>query len=442
VISKTCRTAAALTIGIGLMMSGCSSSGNAGGQAGAAQNPVVLDYWGWNNGLQTVVDAFNASHKGIEIKYTKTTGALPTLQQLSDAFKAGNSPCLVQGTAENVTTLVSQGVLADVTQWVAPHRSEFNAGAFSGASVEGKTYAVPTSSAPAFTVYRTDVFQKYGLKPPATWDDFIADGEVLIKHGIHITNYAGEDPSTLVTLAMQAGAHWYSIDGNSWKIDFQDPNTLKAAAVIQKVIDDDLDSTISFADYAAVQRNYDNGGTVTRQISTWQMAGMVSNFTKSDGLWALSPWPAFAGDDSKTPAGTNQSAGLTLVTSQCKNKAQAAEAALWMSTDPGAVKTMADPATGAGLMPALSDPSAYVAESISSKLLGPNYEAAKKVVLDSIGTVTSNWTFGPDWTAMYNELADGWAKVMTKQEKLTDLLTHMQQWTVADLKSRGINVEG
>jgi multiple sugar transport system substrate-binding protein len=31
---------------------------------------------------------------------------------------------------------------------------------------------------------------------------------------------------------------------------------------------------------------------------------------------------------------------------------------------------------------------------------------------------------------------------MTKQEKLTDLLAHMQQWTVADLKSRGINVEG
>jgi multiple sugar transport system substrate-binding protein len=441
-ISTTRRTAAALVaVGIGLI-SGCGTSKSAGGQAGTAQNPAVLDFWGWNNGLQTVVDAFNASHKDVQIKYTKTTGGAPTLQQLSNAYKAGNAPCLVQGTAENVTTLVSEGELGDITQWVAPHQAEFNPGAYSGAGVQGKIYAVPTSSAPAFTIYRTDVFQQYGLKAPATWDDFIADGEVLKAHGIHITNYAGEDPSTLVTLAMQAGAQWYKIDGKSWKVDFQDPQTAKAATVIQKIVDDGLDSTLSFADYAAVQRNYDDGGTVTRQISTWQMAGMVKNFTKSDGQWALSPWPAFAGDTAKTPAGTNQSAGLTLVTSQCKFKAQAAEAALWMSTDPGAVKTMADPATGAGLMPALADPSSFVAGAISAKLLGPNYDAAKQVVTDSIGTVATSWTFGPDWTAMYSEMANGWAKVMTKQETLTDLLAHMQQWTVADLKSRGISVEG
>jgi len=441
-ISRTYRAAVALAVGVGLTISGCGSSKSSGGASGTAANPVVLDYWGWNNGQPAQVAAFNASHKDVQIKYVKTQGGDPTLQQLANAYKAGNEPCLVQGTAENLTTLVSQGELGDVTQWVAPHKAEFNPGAFSGAGVQGKIYAVPTSSAPAFTIYRTDIFQQYGLKPPATWDDFIADGEVLKRHGIDITNYAGEDPSTLVTLAMQAGAHWYTIDGDSWKVDFQDPASLKAAAVIQKIVEENLDSQISFADYAAVQRNYDNGGTVTRQISTWQMAGMVKNFTKSNGKWALSPWPAFAGDSSKTPAGTNQSAGLTLITSQCKAKAQAAEAALWLSTDLGAVKTMADPATGAGLMPALADPSQYVAESISAPLLGPDYQAAQKVVTDSIGTVATSWTFGPDWTAMYDELANGWAKVLTKQEKLTDLLAHMQQWTVADLKSRGINVEG
>lgn len=47
---------------------------------------------------------------------------------------------------------------------------------------------------------------KYGLKAPATWDDFIAAGEKLKKHGVYVTNYADEDPSTLEVLAMQAGA--------------------------------------------------------------------------------------------------------------------------------------------------------------------------------------------------------------------------------------------
>jgi multiple sugar transport system substrate-binding protein len=111
-----------------------------------------------------------------------------------------------------------------------------------------------------------------------------------------------------------------------------------------------------------------------------------------------------------------------------------------MSTDPTAVKTMADPQTGNGLMPAVADSSSFVAQAIPAKLLGPDYQAAQKVVTDSLSTVTTDWTFGPDWTAMYAELANGWAKVITRQEKVTDLLAHMQQWTVADLTSRGINV--
>jgi multiple sugar transport system substrate-binding protein len=435
------RFARAAVAGLALtgLLSACGGSGSGDSKS---SGPVTLPFWGWANGQDAVVKAFNAAHKDIKLKYTKVTDQLTMQKQLTNAVKAGNAPCLVQNTAEYVTTWVSQGALADISRYVSADKDKFNAGAWASAQVQGKSYGVPTSSAPAFTIYRTDVFQKYGLKAPTTWDEFIAAGKVLKKHGIKITNYAGEDPSTLEVLSMQAGAHWYAIDGNSWKVDFQDAGSLKAAKVIQDIVDNDLASKLSFADYAAVQRNYDNGGTATRQISTWQMAGMVQNFTKSDGKWALSPWPTYPGEAAKTPAGTNQSGGVTLVTKQCAHQQQAAEAALWMSTNTGAVKTMASPTTGNGVMPALADGNAYVAEAISDKLLGTNYEPAKKVVTDSLNTVTSDWVFGPDWTAMFTELQTGWAKVMNKQEKVTDLLAHMQEWTVKDLKSRGISVKG
>jgi len=435
------RFARAAVAGLALtgLLSACGGSGSGDSKS---SGPVTLPFWGWANGQDAVVKAFNAAHKDIKLKYTKVTDQLTMQKQLTNAVKAGNAPCLVQNTAEYVTTWVSQGALADISKYVSADKAKFNAGAWASAQVQGKSYGVPTSSAPAFTIYRTDVFTKYGLKAPTTWDEFIAAGKVLKKHGIKITNFAGEDPSTLEVLSMQAGAHWYAIDGNSWKVDFQDAGSLKAAQVIQEIIDNDLNSKLSFADYAAVQRNYDNGGTATRQISTWQMAGMVQNFTKSDGKWALSPWPAFAGEAAKTPAGTNQSGGVTLVTKQCAHQQQAAEAALWMSTNTGAVKTMASPTTGNGVMPALADSNAYVAEAISDKLLGTNYEPAKQIVTDSLNTVTSDWVFGPDWTAMFTELQTSWAKVMNKQEKVTDLLAHMQEWTVKDLKSRGISVKG
>ncbi|WP_075732102.1 ABC transporter substrate-binding protein [Streptomyces acidiscabies] len=442
-ISPRRRIARAAAAGIALtgLLAACGGSGDDDGGS-SASGPVTLPYWGWANGQEAVVKAFNASHKDVQLKYTKVTDQLTMQKQLTNAVKAGNAPCLVQNTAEYVTTWVSQGALADVSQYVAPSKDKFNAGSWASAQVQGKFYGVPTSSSPNFTIYRADVFQKYGIKAPTTWDEFVAAGKELKKHDVKITNYAGEDPSTLEVLAMQAGAHWYAIDGNAWKVDFQDAGTLKAAKVIQDIIDNDLNSTLSFADYAAVQRNYDNGGTVTRQISTWQMAGMVQNFTKSFGQWALAPWPTFAGEAAKTPAGTNLTGSVTLVTKDCKQRKQAAEAALWMSTDPGAVKTMASPETGNGVMPALADTGSYIDESISQKLLGAHYEPAKKVVGDSLNTVTTDWTFGPDWTAMFSELQAGWAKVVSKQQKVTDLLAHMQKWTVDDLTSRGITVKG
>ncbi|MFG2786384.1 ABC transporter substrate-binding protein [Streptomyces sp. NPDC048419] len=436
------RFAHAAVAGLALtgLLTACGGSDDGGGAK--SSGPLTLPFWGWANGQEAVVKAFNASHKDVKLKYTKVTDQLTMQKQLTNAVKAGNAPCLVQNTAEYVTSWVSQGALADITRYVGPSKDKFNPGSWASAQVQGKSYGVPTSSSPNFTIYRSDIFAKYGIKPPVTWDDFIAAGKVLKKHGVKITNFAGEDPSTLEVLAMQGGAHWYAIDGNSWKIDFQDAGTLKAAKVIQQIIDNDLDSKLSFADYAAVQRNYDNGGTATRQISTWQMAGMVQNFTRSFGKWALSPWPTYTGEAARTPAGTNLTGSVTLVTKQCGNAEQAADAALWMSTDTGAVKTMASPTTGNGVMPALADSKAYVADSMSGKLLGKNYRPAQQVVTDSLGKVTTDWTFGPNWTAMFTELQSQWAKVVNKQEKVTDLLAHMQQWTVKDLKSRGISVQG
>ncbi|MEU1181043.1 extracellular solute-binding protein [Streptomyces sp. NPDC005820] len=435
------RFAHAAVAGLALtgLLTACGGSGDGDS---SASGPVTLPFWGWANGQETIVKMFNASHKDIQLKYTKVTDQLTMQKQLANAVKAKNAPCLLQNTAEYVTSWVSQGALADISEYVGSSKDEFLPGAWAGAQVQGKVYGVPTSAAPAFTIYRTDIFKKYGLEPPATWDDFVAAGKVLKKHGIHITNYAGEDPSTLEVLAMQAGAHWYAIDGTSWKVDFQDAGSLKAADVIQQVIDNDLNSKLSFADYAALQRNYDDAGTVTRQISTWQMGGMVNSFTKSFGQWALSPWPTYKGEAAKTPAGTNQSANINLVTSQCKYKKQAAEAALWLSTNKGAVDSMANPETGSGVMPGLTDSAGYVDKAISEKLLGDNYEPAKKIVTDSLGTVTTDWTFGPDWTAMFTELQAQWGKVVAKQQKVTDLLAHMQEWTVDDLKSRGISVKG
>jgi multiple sugar transport system substrate-binding protein len=136
------------------LLAACSSSGSTAKSAG----PVTVTYWGWANGQNLVAQQFNATHKDVQIKYTKIADQATEQQELTNAVKAGNAPCLFQNTAENVTTMVSQGVVTDITAYAGASAAQFNKGAWAGAQVQGKVYGIPTSSAPNFTIYRADVF--------------------------------------------------------------------------------------------------------------------------------------------------------------------------------------------------------------------------------------------------------------------------------------------
>ena len=119
-ISPRSRLVRAACAGIALtgLLAACGGSGSDSGDEAASSGPVTLSFWGWANGLPAVVKAFNASHKDVKLKYTKVTDQLTMQKQLTNALKAGNAPCLLQNTAEYVTTLVSQDALADITKYV------------------------------------------------------------------------------------------------------------------------------------------------------------------------------------------------------------------------------------------------------------------------------------------------------------------------------------
>lgn len=406
------------------------------GIEGTDDKPVVLNYWGWAKGTADQVKLFNASHKNVQIKYTEVKGGADALNGLRNAASAGNAPDLQQGTQDWMVPLLSEKIITDVTDWISPSQDVFKPSAFKASQVNGKNFIVPNAQAPQFFVYQAPIYDKAGLQAPKTMDEFAEQGKVLAATGRKITNMAGEDPSTLVNWAWQAGASWYSVDGDSWKINFLDKATLEAADDTQKLIDEGAISTQTFADYAAVQQMYDKGNTATRHIYTWSTNGMVNNFKESFGNWKAAPVPQFStgGKANVSPIG-----GL-FITEQSKSKKAATEAALWLATNKASVDVAVDPIKGSSAFPVTVDSDSYVAKLLPEKLFGANHAEAVKVAIEASKNITADWTYGPNYTAMYTEMADGWAKVITKQQKVTDLLKHMQDWTVNDLKKKGINV--
>ena len=70
--------------------------------------------------------------------------------------------------------------------------------------------------------YRKDLFAKYGLSVPKTWD------RIWLEHShpaqkdpnLYITNFssAGGDFAQWAAYMWQAGGNWFSTDGNNWKV--------------------------------------------------------------------------------------------------------------------------------------------------------------------------------------------------------------------------------
>lgn len=77
-------------------------------------------------------------------------------------------------------SLVENGVLTDVTDWWDSNAEDFEADDFIPVfrdhftSIDGVRYGVPYDGDLHILFYNTTLFEKYGLEPPTTWDEYLA----------------------------------------------------------------------------------------------------------------------------------------------------------------------------------------------------------------------------------------------------------------------------
>jgi multiple sugar transport system substrate-binding protein len=181
---------------------GCSAGTD---PAAKKSGPVTIEVWGWDaeTGKQ-VAQTFNKAQHDVVVKYVLQASNTATQTNFRNAFEAGQDlPCLVQGFAP-LTTMVVNGWAEDISAAVKPSEKSYSEGALAAAKVNGAYYGVPAGSDGQFMIVNKDTFDKYGVKVPKTWDEFIAVGKTLHQHGVDVTNLAGEDPSTLLNLVQQA----------------------------------------------------------------------------------------------------------------------------------------------------------------------------------------------------------------------------------------------
>ncbi|NEG96511.1 extracellular solute-binding protein [Bifidobacterium sp. SMB2] len=430
------KIAVSAVAAVGLLAPLAACGGSSSGSS-TSNGPVTIEWWGWDQGQKKQADEFNKSQSKIKVVYKQQASQEKAEQALVNAVKAGNAPDLTEVNMDSTISLLADGTLQNVKQY-NPDLSKISKQAVDSFTVGDQLAVIPYKVSPQFMIVNQKTLDAAGVKAPTTWDEMIAAGKALKAKNkdIKLINLPGEDPSQLVLMAQQFGAKWYSTKGDKWVVDINGPETKKAAAYLQQIVDNDMFSQKTYVEWDALMQYFQSGNLATVGTSTWQLSAYQQNFSKSLGDWHAVAWPKeSAGSDVVTPLNAQGNG----VPKGAKNPQAAVEFATWLATNDTAIKTAANAQTGSGAFPAVTDASKYVKDSLPDKLLDDNDDAAK--VVEEADKTLAPYTTGVNWSSMFKQLQDQWAQFTQKKITADQMLDNVQAWTVKDLKDKGISVE-
>ena len=201
---------------------------------GAASAETTLTIATVNNGdmirMQKLTDDFTKANPDIKLNWVTLEENVLRQKVTTDiATKGGQFDVLTIGTYE-VPIWGKKGWLTPLDKLGADYNVDDLLPAIrAGLSVDGKLYAAPFYGESSFTMYRTDLLEKAGLKMPEapTWD-FIAEAAKKMTdpatgtYGICLRGKAGwgENMAFLTAAANSFGARWFD---EKWQPEFNGP---------------------------------------------------------------------------------------------------------------------------------------------------------------------------------------------------------------------------
>jgi multiple sugar transport system substrate-binding protein len=419
-----------------LLSTGCSGDDKTDSDTGGGK--VALTYWSWAPNMDKVVAGWNSAHPDIQVTVNKQDGGDAAVTKLLTAIKAGSgAPDVMQAEYQKIPTLVSANAVADIAKEAGSLKDKFPASVWNSVTIGSEAvYGVPQDSGPMLFFYRSDVFDKLGIKAPATWDEYAEAARKVHKADPkkYLGTFSAADPGWFTGLSQQAGASWWGVQGDAWTVAINDAATQKVASYWGGLVQEGAvaNTPMYTPDWNAAL----NDGTQVGWLgAVWGPGVLEGNAASTKGKWKVAPLPQW---DPAKPADGNWGGSATSVTTQSKHKTQAAQFVSWLNTDPAALKALA---TDANVYPAANDATAAALTSPPAFFANqPDYYT----IAAAAGKVTNPFTYGPNVNVTFSAYNDAFGKAAEskKAAAFTAALATMQQTTTDDMKNTGFKLAG
>ena len=138
----------------------------------------MVTLWAWYPNSETVVDNFNEEHDDVQVCWTNAGAGGDAYDKFQTAISAGSgAPDVMMVEADRIAVFQAQDALVDLTDLgYEDVKDNFSEGAWKDVSVGDAVYGAPIDGGPMGMIYRTDIFDQYGITPPTTWEELEADG--------------------------------------------------------------------------------------------------------------------------------------------------------------------------------------------------------------------------------------------------------------------------
>ncbi len=282
-------------------------------------------------------DEYQKLHPDITIEHDVMTYS--QLQQKAVvAGQAQEGPDILHMLGEWVPDFVKMGILQNLTE---PMKSwadfdKFPPSTWNVATIDGKIYGVPITASTRVLVYRSDLFDKYGIKVPVTWTDMREAAKQLtvdLHNDGHSNDYgmawcsattAVRGPQEFAVLLWSTGATFVKQEGGKWVPGF---TVDQAKAVYQlyydmMFVDHSLPPSSIGWEWQQLDPALQTGEVAMEQNGAW-MAGRAAQ-ASSGKYWRTAAFPY-----DKVPA-TYLEVKVDGVSKFAKHKAQAVDLLKWL----------------------------------------------------------------------------------------------------------------
>jgi multiple sugar transport system substrate-binding protein len=433
---------AALVLSTAACTGAGSTSSDEGGQepipAAADGEKVELTFWSWVPGVDKAVALWNSKNPDVQVKLQEIpSGSAGGYAKMYSALEAGSAPDLAQVEYQELPGFLLEDGLVDLTNYGAEDfEDEFVDWQWEQGVFGDGVYAVPQASGPMALFYRADLFKKWGIEPPTTWEEYREAAEQVKANDAdaRISTFPPGNSAWFTSMAWQAGAQWFGNDGEAWTVDIDSDATRQVAQYWDEMVADDLVATEP--DFAnGWYRDLQQGNIVAWPSAQWGDAILSGNAPKTAGKWRVAPLPQW--DEGGDFASANWGGSSTAVLSGSEHPAEATEFARWLNSDPESIDLLIEGGYG---WPAAEG--AFQGSALDKSYDFFGGQNINDVFAEADGAIDREWGWIPTTAATYQHLNDGFQKAITGDSTFVQAVANAQAQTVEDLEAKGLQVAG